>query len=47
MERAFITTGIEFVVLEPEKDFTDMATVFFQGIGLDQDVVKINEDANI
>ena len=47
MERAFIATGIEFVVLEPEKDFTDMAMVFFQGVRVDQDVVQISKDIYI
>ena len=29
MEGAFVTTGIEFIVLELEQDFMDVATVFF------------------
>ena len=39
MEEALIGTGVEVMLLEALENFSDMALVFFLGVGVDEYVV--------
>ena len=47
MEEALIGVGIEVMLLEVSENFSDMASVFFLGVGVDEYVIKVYQYTNI
>ncbi len=47
MEFTFVCASVEFVLLETSQDFFDVLPVIGRVIGVDEDVVKIDNHANI
>ena len=42
---AFVCFGIETVFLKASEQFTDVFLVLFEIVGIDEDVIKIDQDA--
>ena len=47
MEEALISAGIEVMLLEVLENFSDMVSVFFLGVGVDEYVVEVYQYTNI
>ena len=47
MEETLICAGIEVMLLEVSEHFSDMALVFFLGVGVDEYVVEVHQYTNI
>ena len=47
MEETLIGMGIEMMLSEVSENFSDMASVFFLGVGVDEYVIKVHQYTNI
>ena len=47
MEETLISAGIVVMLLEVSENFSDMALVFFLGVGVDEDVIEVHQYTNI
>ena len=47
MEETLISTGIKMMLSEALENFSDMALVFFFGVGVDEYVVEVHQYTNI
>ena len=47
MEETLISAGIEMMLSEASENFSDMASVFFLRVGVDEYVVKVHQYTNI
>jgi hypothetical protein len=44
MELAFLRLNVEAGFLESFEDETDMSLVFFEGIGIDQEIIEVDNE---
>ena len=47
MEVAFISTGIQVISAKVPEDLTDMLVVLFHVVGVDEDVIQVDENTYI
>ena len=47
MEETLISAGIEVMLLEALENFSDMVSVFFLRVGVDEYVIKVHQYTNI
>ena len=47
MEETLISAGVEMMSSEASENFSDMASVFFFGVGVDEYVVEVHQYTNI
>ena len=47
MEETLIGTGVEMMLLEVSENFSDMVSVFFLGVRVDEYVVEVHQYTNI
>ena len=47
MEETLIGTGVEMMLLEASENFSDMASVFFLRVRVDENVVEVHQYTNI
>ena len=47
MEETLISAGVEMMLLEASENFSDMALVFFLGVGVDEYVIEVHQYTNI
>ena len=47
MEETLIGVGVEVMLLEVAENFLDMPSVFFLGVGVDENVIEVHQYTNI
>ena len=47
MEETLIGVGVEMMLLEASENFSDMASVFFLGVQVDEYVIEVHQYTNI